>query len=675
MSEVSNTPFVDPKDTNYHNEGMFYRWVYDQIDFGSLTFLVDVSSSISNEAFILTKKTIEGFISAFPPIPMKIISFGKEAQIVISEETDKTKLHTAVENFARKIENTYSDGFINKITRSFKKEETNMIPAINLCIEGIDINNPKTGLVLLITDGKPTDDPTEKITRLLKEKVEVITIGIGNQTMKTFFSNHFKNQKKYYIESFSMVNTAIKSIMSVADIDLPFIVRFLQGTSTYHSPTDRFLPLIVEIIQSTTNDGKEIKDIAIQFMSNEFYKGNNIRFDKPLEYEVPVRKTMNLHTNVGSSINKFSTQIFFELTYNKGKYKGYFNLDSAWLSKIFKTLFPLNICVLGLVGHGGNKINDKVFNTFGSCDHVTRSYTKTSIAEIIRDLIVNKTQVTQDIIDNIKINLWDSYGFKTSIPCDKFIKFAARGMLPKDIDYKFDLASFESKERDDESAIHSFVFAMSVLAFQIEEEIAYYNLLFKLCSEQGISPILVITNLDRLNPVELQSTLNTKLDMLNIEKENIFYGDSYINGNNTRDPAKDQIYISILLKAIEIGETTRVNQQKRRITKENAAKARLDNNNNNNNGVNQSIPKPQSPNTSSQFLINVKFKNESKLINFNENSTLTDLQTITSKAFGFKPSQYRFELDNQILNIDDSRLLDVMKNREKKTILIQKINL
>ncbi|KAN0030633.1 hypothetical protein ACTA71_009273 [Dictyostelium dimigraforme] len=525
----------------------------------SFSILVDSSASIDVETFNSVVICVCGLVSKLPQSFIQIINFSSTAEMVSHFKKDKVLLEEEINKGLKRL----GGGTNLDIGLKLVQKKINLLA------------NDSDHIVIIITDGDPSDIPTQTIKEMILNKIEFFGIGVGSVS-KPKFQRLLPGQKVIVYESFRQLCETIEKI-TPSNIEIPFDYRIKSLNNKIQRSTDSLL--LEFIITPSSNIGLfEPNTINIKILPNDYYLGFEVLVHRKVTMDSPFKANIKLNVKNNVQTNPLPECIFFEVYVRNEKYFGCFFVDFSWFSGDFKYTENVNIFYEGMMGNGktsminltfnlftSNLIIDNHFLTARSSNHVTTSVEFNPISAILdsktRD--ENFLPIYQDIIDNIKIVVVDKPGM-TSTDAQLSCYLASLGCYSPgtSIEYETD------GKRDSLFECHSYIFVISLGTFASEnqdKEIISKKIIE--CTEAKIQPVLAITFCDNFTKDQIEST-KEKVFELPVEKENVFFITPYIDNELKRDPSKDLLGWRLLKRAFEIGKNT-IEQRKTKISSSN----------------------------------------------------------------------------------------------------------
>ncbi|KAM9956245.1 hypothetical protein ACTFIR_002956 [Dictyostelium discoideum] len=514
----------------------------------SFTILVDSSGSINEPTFNLVKICVSSLVCKLPQSFIQIINFSNNAHVVSEFKKDKKIIEEEIQKNLKRL-----------------GEDTNFILGLELAHEKIkELPDDSNHVIIFITDGHPSDNPSTIIKDIIIKKIEFFGIGVGSVS-KSGFEILFPGQHILIYKSYSDLCDSIEKI-TPSNVEIPFEYRIKPSENKIQKSSD---PLLIDfiIIPSSNKKSFEANEISIKILANDYYLGYEVLVDKQVDFQNPFTARLILNLKNNSTTKSLPESIFFEVNIKKEPYIGYFHLDLSWFCADLKYPENINIIFEGVMGNGKTSMINLIYNLFTSnstidnhfltarqSSHVTTKIEFSPISALLnskhRD--ENFLPIYQEIIDNLNLVLVDKPGM-TATDAQLSCVLASLGCYSPET--SMDYVPLDKKNNIYEC--HSFIFVISLGTFlgQNPEKEMVKQKITECLSKAKIQPILAITFCDNFSRDQME-VLKESIFELPVEKENVFFITPYIDNETNRIPSKDHLGWKLIKRAFEIGKNT-----------------------------------------------------------------------------------------------------------------------
>ncbi|XP_030638997.1 collagen alpha-6(VI) chain-like [Chanos chanos] len=228
-------------------------------DESDIYFLIDQSGSISNSDFNDMKQFILKFLETFPIGPQQVrvgvVKFADEAtlEFSLSQHTNNVTLKTAVNNMQQKRGSTKTGKALEFMTSKFEEAENS---------RGARVQE----ILVVITDGKSTDDVAVPAQKLRNRGITVYAIGVKDANETELLDIAGDKKRKFFVTNFD-------SLTSIKDE----IVTDICSDDVCKSMVADILFLIDGSRSISTDDFSKMKAFINSTMQRAVIGPNNVR--------------------------------------------------------------------------------------------------------------------------------------------------------------------------------------------------------------------------------------------------------------------------------------------------------------------------------------------------------------------------------------------------------------
>ena len=426
-----------------------------------------------------------------------------------------------------------------------------------------------TPVVFLITDGEPTgENPLPEVQKILdlKPAPQIIGIAVGTHgAVVDKLRRILPGQQVYSMNDYSMLDNVIKSLTVKPSVaaEPPIRICFSpSNTALQKSRSNLTLKVTCEpdISIPALPAGTEIT-----FLASEFFFANKIKLETPATQENPFvgQITLKLKPNA-VYLGTYPSKIWWEATIPstvRGKYKGYVHMQLGWLAADFiydeDPSQECNILLWGPMGAGKSSLINGACTVFASDQkvkrpltayrsdkHVTRMYSKNSLAELIAS-VDDQTPLSQAIKDNLKINFWDPWGLTLNGFKQLNILHFLEGRVYPNTQLHDNACTTSA---DDRNKIDAVILIIPIGTSQDQPMLDMLQWNIKAILDSHIYPVIVI---NFVNTVKSEDEIKKAKDIIKqascLNERDIIMLDNYEN-EEYRNMDKDLAYWNLLTK-------------------------------------------------------------------------------------------------------------------------------